>query len=179
MNALLKIKEKFRDRFFHFLWLILPKNYEMFSGERVPYLRLSWPLVELSDKNCTTTGMVLHHRPSDKIMIFISSRALFPRLKVYHEYCEGKIFRQKKTRDQIFRSVLKKMEKRRDLTSEAYNKDGSGFSEEFIDFLKDWVACVDAHAEAILDEMELAEKELSSQELSSFREEVKERRRFI
>ena len=145
-------------RFLHFIWVLLPKRYEIIKKVKIPYVVV--PRFLLGSKEIGN-GSVLYHKPSNKIMIFLANCAPFPRYTIYHEYREGQLFKEKKTKKQMVKDVTNKipqiMEERMDT-----------FSKEFVKKMRKWAESEGEHIEALVDQFILAKEEMSPQDYHQF-----------
>lgn len=163
-----KSLRKIRNRSLHALWNVLPKKYENLEDAEIPYIYV--PKFLLPGSN---NGMVLYHKPTDKSMIFITKDCAFKRYTVYHEYREGQILREEKSLEDASRAIWDKIPRLFGLLGHP-DRTISDFpnAEDLSNKLRKRIEAEAPHIEAFLDEIALAQKEMSPDEFDLFRQDT-------
>jgi len=152
-------------RYLHFLWIILLKKYETIKEIKIPYVVLPRFILGRDEDG---DGRVLYHKSSGNIMIFVLNYAPFPRYTIWHEYREGQLFKEKKTREQIIEEIINKMPR---IVDEQIDTSSKEFAEKVIKYFEQPRKITEhggKHFEALIDELILAKEEMSPQEYHYF-----------
>jgi hypothetical protein len=170
-----------RCAFMYFLWLILPKKYELIREIKIPYLRLPAILLgynPISPDYRDAKGVSLYHEKSGKNMIFVAGTDQFLRCTIYHEHCEGEGRRQRRSTDEIIKFSLEKFP----LILEVYRETDRTVPTDnpvFQENLRKWAEFRGHHFEALLKEIEFAKEELPQEKINLFFEDIKKSDRFL
>ena len=162
-------------RILEYLWETRPKNYETIKGVSIPYLRVS-PFLLREKLFCSkySRGEVWYHKINGSIKIYIAGPDKFWRYTVFHEYWEGEILKEGKTKEQIFETVFSKIQ----LIREALGVSSPEvISEENKKAIEMMVNNYDpaAHVEAIFEELLLAKEELPFEDFITLRKNIIDR----
>lgn len=153
----MKIKA-LEDKFYNFLYNIFPKRTEIVNNIAIHYLKLPFFLVA-SEKDghfcLKPKGMVLVRTRDKKIMIFISGDSCYQRYTLFHEYWEGKVIASGKTTEAILKSVLEIVSM---LNFHIPSKDR----------FERWIRFHGPHAEALFEELKMAQHEMSARDFAVF-----------
>ena len=188
INFFVRIKKRVINRFLNLLWFILPKKTEKFDENNVKYVIVPRFLIN------NAYGMVIYYRKSGRVIIFIRPHRYCRRYTIFHEYCEGKLFKEHRTEKQILRMALDTLHISSDIEIDAVEQEAKSLLEKLIAFvgepekakelftkaslevrtillrrLKDSFDRKGAeHILAVLQTAELAKKELSPEDFVSY-----------
>jgi len=164
------------------------KKTEKFDENNVEYVIVPRFLIN------NAYGMVIYYRKSGRVIIFIRPHRYCRRYTIFHEYCEGKLFKEHRTEKQILRMALDTLHISSDIEIDAVEQEAKSLLEKLIAFvgepekakelftkaslevrtillrrLKDSFDRKGAeHILAVLQTAELAKKELSPEDFVSY-----------
>jgi hypothetical protein len=148
------------DKVLHLLWNLLPKKKEVIRGKEISYLGLPSFMIYGG-------GLFIRHKKTGKVMIFLSKTDPFLRYSLYHEHRESILYKRK-TDEELFQMVSEGIHLANVIGRVIIDEEG----------IKAWIRWQRAHTVAVLDEIELAQEELTADELLAFRKNVVEKQRF-
>lgn len=152
-----------RRRILALLWDILPKKRVCINGVAIKYVKSR--LFQLMYWN-SSQGMCTPCTNGELLIFVVDPGYRFLRYVLYHEYREGMILHSQVSNEEILEAVVQKYP----LICEVLRlEELKGATQERVKYIfRKWVSIRGAHAQALIEEIELAKKELPESDWIDF-----------